>query len=309
MTTQEATELQIGTTSGPVRRSSGLRQSLSLLAYDKAALVALLFLIALGLAAALAPVLIEESSLELDFTLRLIPPTLKGGHVLGTDSLGRDLLCRILMASRVSLALSAVVVAFSVVIGTGLGIVAGYFGGWFDDVIMRFVDLVMGFPSLLLALIIIYALGPSVVNMVLVLTATRWMLYTRVVRAETLKLRRFDYVEAGRVVGGTDAWIMRKHILPNLISVLFTLAAMELALVILSESSLSFLGLGIQPPEASLGLLVAQGKEYITSAGWLIFFPGLAIFLITMALVILSNWLGIALDPVQCWRLTSARRE
>ena len=212
------------------------------------------------------------------------------------------------MASRVSLALSAVVVTFSVVVGVTLGLVAGYFGGWFDDVIMRFVDLAMGFPSLLLALIVIYALGPSVVNMVLVLAITRWMLYTRIVRAETLRLRRFDYVEAGRVVGGSNRWIMRKHVLPNLVSVLFVLASLELALVMLSESSLSFLGLGIQPPDASLGLLVAQGKEYINVAWWLMLFPGLTIFLITMSLTILSNWLGIALDPVQRWRLTSARR-
>jgi peptide/nickel transport system permease protein len=279
------------------------------LAHDKASLVALLFLVGLGLGALFAPVLIDESVLKLNFSSRLVPPTLQGGHILGTDSLGRDLLSRILMASRVSLALSAVVVTLSVVVGVTLGLVAGYFGGWFDDVIMRFVDLAMGFPSLLLALIVIYALGPSVVNMVLVLAITRWMLYTRVVRAETLRLRRFDYVEAGRVVGGSNSWIMRKHVLPNLVSVLFVLASLELALVILSESSLSFLGLGIQPPDASLGLLVAQGKEYINVAWWLMLFPGLTIFLITMSLTILSNWLGIALDPVQRWRLTSARQE
>jgi peptide/nickel transport system permease protein len=309
MIVQASKGLQIDETSGLERRASGLSEVLSLLAHDKASLVALLFLVVLGLAALFAPVLIDESVLKLNFSSRLVPPTLQGGHILGTDSLGRDLLSRILMASRVSLALSAVVVTLSVMVGVTLGLVAGYFGGWFDDVIMRFVDLVMGFPSLLLALIVIYALGPSVVNMVLVLAITRWMLYTRVVRAETLRLRRFDYVEAGRVVGGTNSWIMRKHVLPNLVSVLFVLASLELALVILSESSLSFLGLGIQPPDASLGLLVAQGKEYINVAWWLMLFPGLTIFLITMSLTMLSNWLGIALDPVQRWRLTSARKE
>jgi len=295
--------------SGLRPRSSGLSQVLSLLAHDKASLVALLFLLILGLAALFAPVLIEESALKLDFSSRLIPPTLKGGHILGTDSLGRDLLSRILMASRVSLALSAVVVVLSVAVGVVLGLIAGYFGGWFDDVIMRFVDLAMGFPSLLLALIVIYALGPGAVNMVFVLVITRWMLYTRLVRAETLRLRRFDYVEAARVTGGTDSWIMRKHVLPNLLAVLFTLAALELALVMMAESSLSFLGLGIQPPDASLGLLVAQGREYMRVAWWLMLFPGLTIFLITMSFTTLSNWLGICLDPVQRWRLTSVCRK
>ncbi len=306
MTTRE---LQLDTACHLEPRPSWFSQTLSLLAHDKASLVALSFLLVLGLAALFAPVLIQESELELDFSARLIPPTLQGGHILGTDSLGRDLLGRILMASRVSLGLSALVVVFSVVVGVALGLVAGYFGGWFDDVIMRFVDLVMGFPSLLLAMIVIYALGPGVVNMVLVLAATRWMLYTRMVRAETLRLRRFDYVEAGRVVGGTNLWIMWKHILPNLLAVLFTLASLELALVMLSESSLSFLGLGIQPPDASLGLLVAQGREYMRVAWWLMLFPGLTIFLITISFTILSNWLGICLDPVQRWRLTSARHE
>lgn len=309
MVTQEAKKLQIDTSYAPGPRPSWLTQSLNLLAHDKASMLALSFLLVLGIAALFAPFLIPEAELKLDFSERLVPPSLTSGHVLGTDSLGRDLLSRILMASRVSLSLSAVVVALSVAVGVVLGLVAGYFGGRFGDFIMRFVDLAMGFPSLLLALIVIYALGPSIVNMVLVLAITRWMLYTRVVRAETLKLCRFDYVEAGRVVGGSNCWIMRKHVLPNLVSVLFVLASLELALVMLSESSLSFLGLGIQPPDASLGLLVAQGKEYINVAWWLMLFPGLTIFLITMSFTILSNWLGIVLDPVQRWRLTSARRD
>jgi peptide/nickel transport system permease protein len=307
MIAQQARELQIDTACALKPRPGWLSQALSLLAHDKASLLALSFLLALSLAAAFAPLLIPEAELKMDFSQRLVPPTLTGGHILGADSLGRDLLSRILMASRVSLALSALVVALSVAIGVALGLIAGYFGGWFDDVIMRFVDLAMGFPSLLLALIVIYALGPSVVNMVFVLVITRWMLYARVVRAETLRLRRFDYVEAGRVVGGANSWIIRKHILPNLLAVLFTLASLEFALVMLSESSLSFLGLGIQPPDASLGLLVAQGRDYMQVAWWLMLFPGLAIFLITMSFTILSNWLGICMDPVQRWRLTSAR--
>ena len=287
-------------------KQAGWKQALVLLAHDKAALFSLVFLIIWGLAALLAPVLIDESALKIDFDLRFVPPSFQ--YIFGTDQLGRDLFSRVLLASRNSLTIAFIVVVSSGLFGMALGVIAGYYGGWFDDVIMRFVDAAMGFPSLLLALVVIYALGPTLVNVVLVLAATRWMLYARVVRAETLKLRYFQYVEASRLVGGTDPWILRKHVLPNQISVLFTLATLEMATVILAEAALSFLGLGIQPPAASLGLLITQGKEYITTIWWLTFFPGMAIFVITMALSLLANWLGVALDPVQRWRLTPARR-
>ena len=287
-------------------KQAGWRQALALLIHDKAALFSLIFLIMWGPAALLAPVLIDEAALKIDFDLRFVPPSFQ--YIFGTDQLGRDLFSRVLLASRNSLVIAFIVVVSSALFGMVLGVIAGYFGGWFDDLIMRFVDAAMGFPSLLLALVVIYALGPTVVNVVFVLAATRWMLYARLVRAETLKLRRFQYVEASGMIGSTDPWILRKHVLPNQISILFTLATLEMATVILAESALSFLGLGIQPPAASLGLLITQGKEYITTVWWLTFFPGMAIFVITMALSLLANWLGVALDPVQRWRLTSARR-
>lgn len=287
-------------------RVADWKQTITLLVNDKAALFSLFFLVVLVMAALLAPSLIDESSFKLNFSDRFLPPGPQ--HIFGTDQLGRDLFSRILMASRASLIIAAVVVLSCTIFGSALGVIAGFYGGWFDDIIMRLVDIAMGFPSLLLALVVIFALGPSVVNMILVLAATRWMLYTRVVRVETLKLRNFQYVEAGRIIGGSDVWILIKHVLPNLIGVLFTLATLELATVILAESALSFLGLGIQPPAASLGLLVAQGKEYISTVWWLTFMPGMTIFVTTMALSLMANWLGVALDPVQRWRLTSARR-
>jgi peptide/nickel transport system permease protein len=270
--------------------------------------VSLALLIALAIGAAAVPGLMGESAYKMNMANRFLPPGLNTGHLLGTDQLGRDMVGRILLASRVSLMTAFAVVTLSLLFGVAMGILAGYYGGWFDDSVMRFVDVAMGFPSLLLALIVIYALGPSVINVIIVLAATRWMLYTRVARAETIKLKRFQYVEASLGLGGSDLHVMVRHILPNLLGVLFTLATMEIAVVILAESSLSFLGLGIQPPDASLGLLIAQGKEYIVAAWWVMFFPGVAIFAATMALSLLSNWLGIALDPVQRWRLTSARR-
>ena len=308
MLDQQTEEAGTGTPRSTTSRLTAWQQTLALLVHDKAALFSLLLLLALGLTALFAPVLLDEAALKMNLPSRFISPNLQDGHIFGTDQLGRDLASRMLMASRISLTTAIIVVMLSMVFGLILGVIAGYYGRWFDDAIMRFVDVALGFPSLLLALVVIYALGPSIVNVVLVLAATRWMLYTRMARAETLRLRRFQYVEAGQIIGGTDLWILRKHVVPNLIGVMFTLATLEMATVILAESALSFLGLGVQPPDASLGLLIAQGKEYITTAWWVMFFPGMAIFVTTMALSLLASWLGIALDPVQRWRLTSARR-
>jgi peptide/nickel transport system permease protein len=285
---------------------SKLISTVTLISKDKIASFALLFLIIICIASLLSPLLFRDANTKMNFDVRLLSPSIEKGHILGTDALGRDLASRILLASRNSLSISLTVVFISIPIGVSLGLIAGYFGGWIDDVIMRIVDVFLGFPSLLLALIVIFVLGPSVMNIILVLAVTRWMMYTRVVRAEILKLRHLDYVRASKASGGTDLWIMVKHLIPNLLATLFVLSSLELATVILSESSLSFLGLGIQPPDASLGLLVAQGTEYMIVAWWLMLFPGLTIFLITMSLIILSNWLGIFLDPVQRWRITTA---
>jgi peptide/nickel transport system permease protein len=308
VTTCDTDEPTAGSSAGLRPEQPIWKQWLRLLLNDKVALLSLVFLFGLAMATILVPDLMGDPAHKMNMANRFVTPGLTTGHLLGTDQLGRDMIGRILLASRVSLTTAFVVVVLSLAFGVVLGVLAGFYGGLFDDAIMRFVDVAMGFPSLLLALIVIYALGPSVTNVVIVLAATRWMLYTRVTRAETIKLKRLQYVEASQGLGSSDLHVMLRHILPNLVGVLFTLATMEIAVVILAESSLSFLGLGIQPPDASLGLLIAQGKEYIITAWWVMFFPGVAIFASTMALSLLSNWLGIALDPVQRWRLTSARR-
>jgi peptide/nickel transport system permease protein len=172
-----------------------------------------------------------------------------------------------------------------------------------DDVVMRVVDVFMGFPSLLLVMVIVYAVGPGIVNLALVLIATRWMLYARVARADVLKLRQFDYVEAARAMGAGHGRVLRHHIVPNLIPTLVTLAILEVSAVILTEAGLSFLGLGV--PDNSWGRLVAEGQKYITSAWWLVTFPGMAILLTTMALAILANWIVVFLDPAQRARATA----
>ncbi len=291
------------------QRFQGLTRWLVLLAQDKAALVSLVLLLVITTAAFITAYLTADAPVRPAFSDRLLAPSLTNGHLLGTDTLGRDLLLRILQGTQTSLLLSVTVVSLSVVLGAFLGLTAGYGAGWLDDLIMRVTDVALGFPSLLIALIVLYVLGPSITNMVIVLSFTRWMLYTRVVRAETLRLKHYSYVEAAQLIGGGSFWITRRHILPNIISLIFTLSVLELSSVILSESSLSFLGLGIQPPASSLGLLVAQGTQYMTKAWWLVLFPGLTISLITISLIMLSNWLGIALDPVQRWRLLTKQQK
>ena len=307
MLTQEASKPQGLREPAWRSRLAGIAKMLALLSRDKAALVSLLFLITLALAALAAPIVFGSRSTKVNMADRFLPPSLTGEHIFGTDGLGRDLLGRTLLATRVSLGTAIVVVAVSLAVGLPLGVVAGYRGGRFDEIIMRLTDTAMGFPSLLLALVVIYALGASSTNLIFVLAATRWMLYTRVARAETLKLRRLQYVNAAESIGCTDGWIVRRHIMPNLLGVLFVIATLELGVVVLAESGLSFLGLGVQPPAASLGLLIAQGKEYINRAWWLMFVPGVTIFLTAMAFNLLANWLGLAVDPIQRWRLTSKK--
>jgi len=272
-----------------------------LLRGDKAAMLALVFLVAFGLAAALSPIWVGDDALELNFDRRLSPPL--GCYIMGTDPLGRCLMSRVFIAARTSLALSLIVVALSAAFGSTLGLAAGYLGGWPDALATSAVDAAMGFPALLLAMAAMYILGPSVPNMVAVLTFSRWILFARVARAEAMRLKQAGYVEASRAAGAADGWVMRKHVLPGMAGVLATLAAMEVAGVMLSESTLTFLGMGIQPPDVSLGLLVAQGKEYMNSALWLVLFPGLVVFLLAMSFCVLANWLAVAMEPAQRWRL------
>lgn len=223
-------------------------------------------------------------------------------HILGTDALGRDQLSRLIYGSRISLTVGLASVLVSGILGTLLGLFAGYYRGRVEDLIMRVVDVQMGFPSLLLALVILYGVGSGFLNVVLVLAVTRWTVYARVTRSLTLSLRESAFVDAARAIGCTNRRIIFLHVLPNLLSPLLVLATMEVATVILTEASLDFLGLGIQPPESSWGLMMAQGRQYITTAWWLVTFPGLAILLTTLSFNLLATWLRAVTDPVQRWR-------
>jgi peptide/nickel transport system permease protein len=276
---------------------------------DGVAMAATVFLVVVILAALFANQLVQVGLLAdpeiQSLELRNTPPGIAPDGTfrpLGTDQLGRDMVSRIVFGARVSLSVGVATVAVSLTIGIVLGLLAGFYRGKVDDILMRLVDIQMGFPSLLLAIAVLYAAGPGFKNLILVLALTRWMVVARLARAMAMSLRETPFVEAARVLGAHDGRIMLSHLLPNLLSPLVVLATLEFARAMLSEASLSFLGIGIQPPEASWGLMLAQGRAYITDAWWLVMFPGLAILLSTLSANLLASWLRAITDPVQRWR-------
>ena len=229
-----------------------------------------------------------------DLELRNLPPMAHsdgGVHLLGTDALGRDELSRLMLGGQISLTVGVASVLVSGLVGTVIGLIAGYYRGWFDDVVMRLVDLQMSVPSLLIALLVLYLAGPSFLNVVVVLAVTRWMVYARVARGLMLSLREVLFVEAARALGASNLRIIVRHLLPNLLAPILVLATLELAVMMLTEASLSFLGLGIQPPESSWGLMLAEGREYLTSAPWLVAVPGFAILFTTLSVNVIATWL------------------
>ena len=283
-----------------------LRQWLRMLMRDKFALCAAVFLLVLVLAAFLGSFLLDDIATKQNLRGRNAPPFDFAKHWvfwLGGDALGRPLLARIIVAARNTLMIAGSAVSFSIVIGCFLGLIAGYNSKFFSHVIMRIADVIMSFPSLLLAVIILYMLPPSVLNIVVVLAITRIPVYLRTARAEVLEIRERMFIQAAQVMGASNKRIIFRHILPIIIPTMVTIATLDFAFVMLAESSLSFLGIGIQPPEITWGLMVAQGRPYLTTAWWLSFWPGLAIVLTTLSLNLLSNWLRVVLDPQQRWRM------
>jgi peptide/nickel transport system permease protein len=282
------------------------RQAFLLLWRDKFALVSALYLGLMVLCALFGPALLGDVATDMNLRQRNAPPfTLEHGwlYVLGADALGRSMLARIIVAAQNTLAVAAAAVALAMAIGGTLGLIAGYRGGWLGEVIMRAADVIMSFPSLLLAVVILYMFEPRVANLVLVLAVTRIPVYLRTTRAEVLEIRERMFVSAARVMGASSLRIALRHVAPIVLPTLITVATLDFAFVMLAESALSFLGIGIQPPEITWGLMVAQGRNYLQIAWWLAFWPGVAIMLTTLALNLLAGWLRIATDPVQRWRL------
>ena len=272
---------------------------------DKPALIAFCWLFLIVACVTVGhPLFVDEANV-VNLAARNAAPGFEHGflNVLGADPLGRPLLPRLIVGARNTVMVAGSVVAIALAAGGILGMLAGYLGGIVNTVIMRFADLLSSFPSLLLALIVLYVLEPSVANLILVLAITRTAIYLRVTRAEVLELRERVFVDAARALGGSNAHILYKHISPMVLPTLGTILTIDFASVMLSESALSFLGIGIQPPEVTWGLMVSQGRNYLASAWWLAFFPGLAIMLTALSANLLSSWIRTVNDPTQRWRL------
>lgn len=285
----------------PVRRAGYLR----LLLRDKAATVAATLLMLLVVTAiAVSPVLDDIASQQ-ELMLSNAPP-LSAEHgwqyLLGSDPLGRSVLARLVVAARTTLLIAVASVAVAAVVGTLIGTVAGHVGGWCEVVVMRIADVVLSFPSLLLALIVLYLLGSEPSVIVLVLGITRLPVYVRTARAQAREVKQHPYVDAARMLGLGGWRIVVRHSLPAVLPTVLTLVTLELGLVMLIESALTFLGIGVQPPSVSWGLMVADGRGYLQIAWWLSFFPGMAISLTVLAVNVVSNWARLATDPKQRWR-------
>jgi peptide/nickel transport system permease protein len=220
-------------------------------------------------------------------------------HIFGTDRLGRDMLSRVIVGARPALIVPIGVVAFAVLLGAPLGAIAGYKGGWVDEVIMRITDLFLAFPSLLLAMAIVLALGRGLASAAVALVISWWPWYTRLVRGVTISLRRRYFVEAAQAIGVSDWVIILRHILPNTISPILVQATVDMGTVILAMGGLAFLGLGTQPPNPDWGLMVSDGRTYILNQWWIATFPGLAIFIVVLAFNLLGDTLRDIFDPRQ----------
>ena len=262
---------------------------------------ALTILILFVLAALIGPYLVDHDPMKGSLRARLDPPFwVDGGstkHLLGTDRLGRDVLARIIAGAKISLLVCAVVIAIAGSIGTAIGTLSGYVGGWLDRVLMRMVDLALSLPVILLALLIGAISGPSFTNIVIVISLVLWSQYARMSRGETLRVKNEDYVDLARTSGLSHGAIIFKHILPNIAPSLIVVATLQVGVVIVLEASLSFLGVGVPPPNPSWGAMVSEGRGYVVTAWWVSLFPGIAIMLVVMAVNIVGDALTDRINP------------
>ncbi|MFE9294540.1 dipeptide/oligopeptide/nickel ABC transporter permease/ATP-binding protein [Streptomyces niveus] len=283
----------------------------TLLGKDRVAAVAAVLLGLVFLTALFGPLLIGDRAARQDLAASLRPPSLDHGFygLLGTDVLGRSVLARLIEAAATTLSVALPAVVCSLVIGAAIGMWASYRGGWRENAAMRVADVILSFPSLLLAVVVLYVFAPSATNIVLILALARIPVYLRTARAEGAELRSRLFVDAARTFGAGTWPTIYRHILPIAMPTLLTVATLDFCFVMLTESSLSFLGIGIQPPEISWGLMVAQGRQYLQTAWWIAVLPGLAIVLTTVSATVLAAWVRLATDPAQRWRLTLPRKK
>ncbi|MDD5428159.1 MAG: ABC transporter permease [Candidatus Omnitrophica bacterium] len=262
---------------------------------NKMVLASSIFIIVILAFALFAPFIAKQDPSAIDTNAILSGPS--AAHILGTDTLGRDIFSRIVYGSRISLSIGFIAVGIAVIIGLFFGSVAGYYGGKIDTVIMRFVDIMLCFPTFFLILAVIAILEPSIVNIMIVIGLTSWMGVARLVRAEILTLKERDFVAAARVMGAGDAWIIARHLIPNAIGPVFVSATLGIGGAILTESALSFLGIGVQPPTPSWGNILMDGKSTLGVAWWLTVFPGLFILFTVLSYNLLSEGLRDMLEP------------
>lgn len=299
----QATDVIVG--QGPDRLPPSLarrrlRYTLRVILRDPLALFSVLVILALLVLALFGPWIApypDQGRGRTNVPDRFQPPSAE--YWLGTDQLGRDILSRIIIGSKIALGVPSIVVAVAVAVGAPLGALAGYAGGRLDNLIMRLTDLFLAFPSLLLAVAIVAALGPSLTNAMLAIAISWWPWYTRLVRGVTISLRGRYFVEAARSIGVSNRTIILRHILPNCVTPILVQATVDFGTVILAEASLAFIGLGTQPPAPDWGLMVSQGRSYILDQWWISTFPGMAIFLSVLAFNLLGDTLRDILDPRQ----------
>ena len=284
-------------------RTPVYRRALAELARDPIAITAVVVLLLVIVAALIGPFIAPYDPTDQDLLARLSPPAWQARgtieHPLGTDNLGRDILSRLIYGARVSVSVGLVVVLLGAIVGTALGLCAGYFGGRFETFVVAIVDVGLSFPLLLLALTVVAVLGPTTTTVITALAMRGWVVFARVARGQTLALKHSQFIEATRSIGAPNLWILARHLLPNLLPSIMTVAVLELARMVLAESSLSFLGLGVQPPGISWGLMLAEGRNYMLTAPWLVTTPGLVIAATVLSVNILASHIRRLVDPFQ----------
>jgi peptide/nickel transport system permease protein len=262
---------------------------------DKIAIIGVAIIFSIAFIAIFAPYLGMNNPTEVNMKNRLISPNEK--HPMGTDQLGRDVLSRIVYGGRVSIAATTIATFMIMILGLTIGVIAGYFGGIIDQTIMRIVDILLAFPNLILTIAIAGILGPSLMNLIIAMSATGWVGYSRIVRGSVLSVKETEFIEAARAMGCSNSYIITRHVIPNIISPVIVIAAISMGHTILMITGLSFLGLGAQPPTPEWGAMLNDGRSYLTTAPHLMIFPGLMIMVVVLAFNFVGDALRDVLDP------------